>query len=136
MNIKLTVFFQDPFWIGVFERIYENRLQTCKVVFGSEPKDYEVYEFIKHNFFSLMFGKPIEAEDFMERKINPKRMQREVKKEIVKSGVGTKAQEAIKLSMQQGKLERKKTTKEEREAEEERKFELRQLKRKEKKKGH
>ena len=37
---KLTVFFEDPFWVGVFERISEGRLSVCKVTFGAEPKDH------------------------------------------------------------------------------------------------
>ena len=31
---KLTVFFDEPFWIGIFETIYKNQLSVCKVVFG------------------------------------------------------------------------------------------------------
>lgn len=42
MNTKLTVFFDDPFWVGVFERHDEGLLETSRVVFGAEPKDYEV----------------------------------------------------------------------------------------------
>ena len=36
---RLTVFFEEPFWIGVFERISEGKLSVCKVTFGAEPKD-------------------------------------------------------------------------------------------------
>jgi len=32
MNIKLTIFFDDPFWVGVFERIDEGMLETSRVV--------------------------------------------------------------------------------------------------------
>ena len=46
---RLTVFFEEPFWIGVFERISEGKLSVCKVTFGAEPKDYEVYDFILKN---------------------------------------------------------------------------------------
>ena len=44
MEIKLTVFFDDPFWVGVFERTDGGKLSVCKVTFGAEPKDYEVWE--------------------------------------------------------------------------------------------
>ena len=37
-STKLTVFFEAPFWIGVFERIERRKLSVCKVVFGAEPK--------------------------------------------------------------------------------------------------
>ena len=43
VSVKLTVFFAEPFWIGVFERISEGKLSVCKITFGAEPKDYEVY---------------------------------------------------------------------------------------------
>ena len=33
----LTVFFEGPFWVGVFERVEDGRLSVCRVVFGSEP---------------------------------------------------------------------------------------------------
>ena len=44
---KLTVFFEDPFWVGVFERIEDGRLSVSKVTFGAEPKDYEVQQALK-----------------------------------------------------------------------------------------
>ena len=41
---KLTVYFEEPFWVGVFERIEDDKLSVTKVTFGVEPKDYEVQE--------------------------------------------------------------------------------------------
>ena len=38
----LQVLFEEPFWIGVFEKRQEGKLSVCKVTFGAEPKDYEV----------------------------------------------------------------------------------------------
>lgn len=35
---KLTVFFEKPFWVGVFERIENGKLSVSKVTFGAEPK--------------------------------------------------------------------------------------------------
>ena len=46
METKLTVFFDDPFWVGVFERTDGGKLSVCKVTFGAEPKDYEVWEYV------------------------------------------------------------------------------------------
>ena len=39
---KLTVFFEDPFWVGVFEHIENEKLSVAKVTFGAEPKDCEI----------------------------------------------------------------------------------------------
>mgnify|MGYP002508830665 CR=1 FL=1 len=35
---KLTVFFEEPFWVGVFECVSDGKLSVCKVTFGAEPK--------------------------------------------------------------------------------------------------
>ena len=40
---KLTVLFDPPFWIGLFERERAGRYEACRVVFGAEPRDIEVY---------------------------------------------------------------------------------------------
>ena len=56
MRINLTVFFEDPFWVGVFERIDDGKLSVCKVTFGAEPKDYDVWEFILQNYDRMVFS--------------------------------------------------------------------------------
>lgn len=35
------------FWEGVFERVSEGKLSVCKITFGAEPKDYEIYDFVR-----------------------------------------------------------------------------------------
>lgn len=50
---KRTVFFEDSFWIGVFERIEDGKLSVAKVTYGAEPKDYEVQEYILENYYSF-----------------------------------------------------------------------------------
>ena len=42
--VTLQVFFEDPFWVGIFERVGAGKLEACKVTFGPEPKDYEVLD--------------------------------------------------------------------------------------------
>lgn len=131
---KLTVFFEDPFWVGVFERVSDGRLSVCKVRFGAEPKDYEVYDFILKNYYRLRFS-PAVAADVIETGRNPKRVQREVRKQIQNTGIGTKSQQALKLQQEQLKIERKIVSREKREIERQRQFELKQQKRKEKHRG-
>lgn len=69
-------------------------------------------------------------------KINPKRAQREAKKQTLETGIGTKSQQALKLLQEQNKQERKVRSREQKVAEEQRLFELKQMKKKEKHKGH
>ena len=93
---KLTVFFEEPFWVGVFERVADGKLFVCKVTFGAEPKDYEIYGFILKNYYWLQFS-PAVATDVKETGRNPKRVQREVRKQVQNTGIGTKSQQALKL---------------------------------------
>lgn len=130
----LKVFFEEPFWVGIFERVDKGKLSVCKVTFGAEPKEYEVSEFIGKNYFQLRFS-PAVATVVKEQKANPKRKQREARKQMEDAGVGTKSQQALKLQQEQLKTERKAIGKEQKEAEKQRQFELKQQKRKEKHRG-
>ncbi|EJE7235539.1 DUF2992 family protein [Clostridium sporogenes] len=134
--IKLTVLFDEPFWIGIFEKQDQDKIQICRVVFGQEPKDYEVYDFILKNYYNLKFSDPIDIDEKPKKKINPKRMQREIKKTVQEKGIGTKAQQALKLDHENKKTERKIKLKENRENKKELKFQKRQEKKFQKKKGH
>lgn len=131
---KLTVFFENPFWVGIIERIDNGKLSVSKVVFYSEPKDCEVYEFVLKDYIDLKFSKSI-LFDLDEKKINPKRLQREVKKSVQCVGVGTKSQQILKHQYEQLKKERKKEKINQKELEKIHKFELKQQKKKEKHKG-
>ena len=33
----LTVYFDDPFWVGLYERMADEQLDVCKITFGTEP---------------------------------------------------------------------------------------------------
>ncbi len=131
---KLTVFFEEPFWVGVFERIYHGKLSVCKVTFGQEPKDYEVLEFIQKNYDRLQFSPTV---DVVVKKgtTNPKRLQREARKQTVQTGIGTKSQQALQQQREENKLIHKAISKEQKEEENRRRFEQKQQKRKEKHRG-
>lgn len=139
--IKLTILFNEPFWIGVFEKSKGKEYEVCKVTFGAEPKDAEVYDFILKNYNRLKF-KLFELKDdesktlYKVKKENPKRVQRMIRKETQNKGIGTKAQIALKAQHEENKLEHKKKSKEQKELEEKRLYEIKKNKRKEKHKGH
>lgn len=132
--VTLKVFFQEPFWVGVVERITDATLTASKVTFGAEPKDYEVYEFFLENYYRLRFS-PAVGTVVKEMHVNPKRMQREARKQLKESGLGTKSQQALKLQQEQNKTERMTFNREQREADKLKRFELKQLKKKEKHRG-
>ncbi len=132
---RLIVYFEDPFWVGVFERTIDSKLSVAKATFGSEPKDYDILEFINQNYYHMKFSPEVETV-VKETKKNPKRAQRDAQKQMLATGIGTKSQQALKLQQEQNKLERKCKSREQKEAENQRLFELKQEKRREKHKGH
>ena len=131
---KLTVYFDNPFWVGVFERIEDEKLSVCKVTFGAEPKDYEVFQFILKNYSQLKFSPSVDVKVRKEAK-NPKRMQGEARKQTALSGIGTKSQQALQQQREENKLLRKTISKQIQEAENQRRYDLKQQKRKEKHRG-
>ena len=134
-NGKLTVYFEKPFWVGIFERTEDGKLSVAKVTFGAEPKDYEVQEYIQKHYASLKFSPAVDAV-VKDIKRNPKRMLREARRQMQETGIGTKSQQALKLQQEHNKQERKERNRKKKEAKEQRMFELKQQKKREKHKGH
>ena len=133
---RLTVCFEPPFWVALYQREGEDGCRVCKVTFGGEPRDQQVLDYFQTHFRELRFSPPVAGELNLDRSISPKRARREARKAVQPAGSGTKAQQALQLQREQMKTERKTASKEQREAQRERKLALRQEKRREKHKGH
>ena len=130
----LTVFFEDPFWVGVFERYEGGMLSVCKVTFGAEPSGQEIYELILHQYRHLRFGPAVGAACKAEAR-SPKRRQRQAAQLLAQSGAGTKAQQALATQREQSKQERGQAARRRRAEEQQRRFEQKQQKKKQKHKG-
>lgn len=130
----LTVYFEEPYWVGVFERSFMNKLSAVKVTFGAEPSDSEIYAFILNSYGELSFSPAVAADAKKEIK-NPKRLQREVHRLTSQVGVGTKSQQALKLLQEQRKNDRKAKKKDNKLLDQKRRFELKQQKRKDRHRG-
>ena len=94
MKASLKVFFENPFWVGVFERIEDGKLSVCKVTFGAEPKSYEILEYALQHYYELVFSPAIETE-IRKAADNPKRRSRNARKQLENIGIGTKSQQAL-----------------------------------------
>ena len=136
VRCRLTVCFEEPFWVGLYERVSGGRYEVSRITFGAEPSNAEVSAFLLQNAYRLPFSPAVEAERPRERALSPKRMQREARRQMLSSAVGAKAQQALKLQQEQSAARRKTRRRERAEAEEQRRFELRQEKRREKRRGH
>lgn len=134
VSVGFSVFFEEPFWVGILEREMDGKLSVSKITFGPEPRDYEVNEFLLKNYYRLRFSPAVEAA-VKESSKNPKRILREVRRQIQNTGISTKSQQALKLQQEEGKLERKLLSREAREAKAQQKFDQRQQKKKEKHRG-
>jgi hypothetical protein len=134
-GVTLTVFFDGQFWIGIFERTEGGTLSVSRVVFGAEPKEQQVHEFVLRHYLKLRFSPPVEGVKIQTIASNPKRRQRQIARSAEK-GIGTKSQQAMKLAQEAGKLARKVRTREQREAEEQRKRELHAERKKARHRGH
>ena len=126
---KLTVYFEDPFWVGIFERIDGGKLSVAKVTFGAEPKDYEIQVFVSRHYCHLKFSPSVDV-TVKQDAVNPKRRQREARKQSQVSGIGTKSQQALQLQREENKLESKVISREMKEAKKQRQFELKRQKQK------
>ena len=132
-SLTLTLFHDGQFYVGIFERREGMQLSVCRVVFGAEPKDGEIMDFLNRDFRRLSFS-PKVKEERKPLPVNPKRLQREIARQVNSIGTGTKSQQA--LQREQNKLIRQEKTKEQKEAEKRAAFALRQEKKKEKRRGH
>lgn len=112
VKVTMTVLFEEPFWIGIYEREDGESYQATKILFGAEPKGLEVQEYLLKNVYRLSFGigKKSRLSDRQTRK-NPKRMQREIRKQTREGGTGTRASKPYRHS---GKSEKSKSASSER----------------------
>ncbi|WP_042349331.1 YjdF family protein [Bacillus massiliigorillae] len=136
--MKLSIFYDGQYFIGLVEIKSNNKLQVYRYIFGQEPKDQDVLDFIHNDLLRLIekhdqTGVPIKKECL--KKINPKRLQRKVSKEIQQRGISTKAQEALKEEYEQRKKVQHIQTKEVKEAQKQYKREIKVQKAKNKHRG-
>ena len=137
MDAVFTVFFEDPFWVGILESEDHGRLAVARHVFGAEPSNAELLDFMLYRFAAMprhacrtaAEGKPRSAP------INPKRAQREARRDQSRPA-STKAQNALSAARSELKAERKAFSSEERRELDERRYELRSEKRKRRRAGH
>lgn len=136
MVAVFTVFFEDPFWVGLLESEDSGRLALARHVFGPEPSNAELLEFMLHRFallpratLALESGREGGAAAGRLKPSNPKRAGREAMRDMARRP-STKSQAALSASREASKVERRREGRAERLEREERRFELRAEKKK------
>jgi hypothetical protein len=135
--MRLVVYFDGQFWRALIERVDENGLSAGFYVFGGEPKDGEILQFVNHKILSIINNQSaaIGCDERTIRKINPKRLKRQASKELNSHPVSTASQAAIQKQLETNKKESKATLKKRNEEKKEYKRMLAVEKTKEKHKG-
>ncbi|PAK43400.1 MULTISPECIES: YjdF family protein [Priestia] len=136
--MSLTIYHDGQFWVGIIEVVEDGKLRAFRYVFGAEPKDTEILDFIYYKLLNIInqsVHSGLDVKGKSNKKINPKRLQRQVAKEINKLGISTKAQEAMKQEYEEKKKSKKKRANQYREELKEQKYLMKKQKAKAKHKG-
>ena len=112
--MSLTVCFEPPFWVSVFEQIERGARSANRVTFGAEPKDCEVWDFVLKHDCQLKFSPSVAVAIWTEA-VNPKRERRMLRKQTASGRIGTKSQQALQLQRDASKQEQKMFTQEQQE---------------------
>lgn len=149
MAAVFTVYFQAPFWVGVFESEESGHLLVARQVFGAEPTNPELLDFMLYRFaflpraaIALVAHREAPSESSLARSgersakaRNPKRALRDAARERA-APPSTKAQAALAAAREEAGAVRRSLSRDEREAAAARRYLLRAQKRKRKKAGH
>lgn len=133
---KLTVRFEDPFWVGIIEVESEGDYRVARHVFGAEPTTPEVLRFVCDKWRELCFTDGIQVQVEQAKRVNPKRLRRMIEKEIRSSARrGTKAQQALAEQREAAKGESEALSRARREEQRRERFAKKTEKRKQKHRG-
>lgn len=135
VSSTLTVYHDGQFWVGMAEHVEDGRYGVARIVFGAEPSDEEILQFVVGKWEKLSFFGDDPVETSKPTK-NPKRRAREAAKVLKRPAVSTKAQQAFAAQRKAMKRESAQARSQRRADEAETRFEQRKLKRKQKHRGH
>jgi len=130
-----TIFFEDPFWVGILEENYNGTNYIGKHIFGAEPSNSELLQYYSYEFVNINKLK-IGETDIETKKMKFKKSINKSKKAQNKIGVGTKSQNLFKMAFEKTMKIKKKEKKFDKLRNKEEKYKKKLEKKSEKKKGH
>ncbi|MGD1821506.1 MAG: YjdF family protein [Pleomorphochaeta sp.] len=132
---SFSVFFEEPFWVGVFESQIDGVIKIAKVTFYKEPTEKELQIFLLEEYDKLIFFEKMDNVK-EEKNLNSKRKIRDAKKQMRKTYSNSKSKDYIKQQFELLKKEKKVKKSIEKKNINDEKFIQRKAKRKEKHRGH
>ena len=128
----MTVVFDKPFYKGIFERFVDDRYAVAKINLGTSlPKTRDIYRLVLKRWNTIHFSKET-LDSTRIKRVNPKRMQREAQKQVRAEFYGQALKADFEMRKQQSHRERQAAKANHKR----KKFEIRQLKKKQKHRGH
>ncbi|MBM6506313.1 MULTISPECIES: YjdF family protein [Staphylococcus] len=135
--MELSIYHNGQFFVGLIEFKQGNKSKFVQHIFGKEPDDLEILNYIYNHLLNHLDDTETTILTKKKKvKINPKRLQREVAKEQKQPKDITYAQLALKKEQELNKRKSKKNNKLQRDLTKKRKRKIKQIKAKEKHKGH
>lgn len=139
VSVEFEVFHDGRFWVGVLTVHTDIGVQASRVVFGAEPSDAELYDFLQKNGHRLLREADTNpsvsdaARSLPTR--NPKRAARESAR-AVRRGLSTASQEALNRAREQAATVREREQQHDTERAAEEKRQQRRAKARAKHRGH
>lgn len=134
VSSTLTLYHDGQFWVGVVEHVEDGKLSACRIVFGAEPSNEEVLQFVIRKWESLQFHGEEEGSTPKIAK-NAKRRIREASKELSRHPISTKSQQVLSEAREALKAERETRRVQAKREEQKQRFALKQNKKRQKRKG-
>lgn len=135
VSSTLTVYHDGQFWVGLAEHVEDGRYGVARIVFGAEPSNEEILQFVTSKWAKFAFFGD-EATETSKPAKNPKRRARKAAKALKRPVVSTKAQQALAAQREVMKRESAHARSRRRADEADARYEQRKLKRKQKHRGH
>ena len=141
MRTESTLYFDGQFWIGVIERHEADRVRAVRIVFGAQPSDAELYEFLLTHANALLrrLDEAAWASDIAQGQAthhNPKRAQRQASRLARRALPSTASQAAIQAERERTAQQRASATRQEKREKADEKRRLARLKAKARHRGH
>jgi hypothetical protein len=135
------VFFDDPFWVAVLELHDGGQVRATRQVFGAEPTDAELYQYLLRHGTTLLVraehGLAVDGDGATSVPArNPKRLARDAARAAELSRPSTAAQEAVRKEFELRKHVAAERSREDREAQAEHRREVRRAKSRARHRGH
>ena len=134
-RMEFTIYFEKPYWIGICVRYTASCVFSSRHIFGSEPSNSEILDFYLNHFDKMKFiNCSINDIKYASKKVSYKKSLHKGRKEM--SSGSRPAVEIYNMGLSEYLRDKKEQQKEKEKTCREEKFNLKQKKRKDKKRGH